>query len=288
MTDDDTSVPTPPGPASVADFLASFGGDVDAAIAALRTHHGGISPAPYPPRPQRPRRERSGDHIITVTDLRKTYKMGRQKVSALGGVSLEIDRGEFVALTGASGSGKSTLLQIIGGLDKPSGGTVLVDGVDIGKLSDAKLSRFRNTTIGFVFQFFYLQPFLRLVTNTEVPGMFAKTPRKQRRAQALSLIEEVGLSDRSRHLPREMSGGQMQRAAIARALLNQPVVLLADEPTGNLDSATGASIIELFERIRDEFGTTIVIVTHDDDLAERADRTIRLSDGLVVPSGVVA
>lgn len=276
----------PVGTGTVADFLASFDGDVEAAIAALRAHHGTRSPGVVPAR--RPGRERSGDHIITVTDLRKTYRMGRQKVHALTGISLEIDRGEFVALTGASGSGKSTLLQIIGGLDKPSGGTVLVDGVDIGRLSDAKLSRFRNRTIGFVFQFFYLQPFLRLATNTEVPGMFARTPRKERRARALRLIEEVGLSDRSRHLPREMSGGQMQRAAIARALLNQPAVLLADEPTGNLDSATGASIIELFERIRDEFGTTIVIVTHDDDLAMRADRTIRLSDGALVVQGVVA
>ncbi|MFC7486757.1 ABC transporter ATP-binding protein [Knoellia sp. CPCC 206453] len=283
---DDTGVLHRDGAGPVADFLASFGGDVDAAIAALRAHHGGTPTAS--PAPRRPRRERSGDHIIAVTDLRKTYRMGRQRVAALGGVSLEIDRGEFVALTGASGSGKSTLLQIIGGLDKASGGTVLIDGVDIGRLGDAKLSRFRNRTIGFVFQFFYLQPFLRLVTNTEVPGMFARTPRKQRKAQALRLIDEVGLSDRSRHLPREMSGGQMQRAAIARALLNQPAVLLADEPTGNLDSAAGASIIELFERIRDEFGTTIVIVTHDDELAQRADRTIRLSDGLIVPSGVVA
>jgi ABC-type lipoprotein export system ATPase subunit len=283
---DDTGAQHRDGAGPVADFLASFGGDVDAAIAALRAHHG--APPTTSRAPRRPRRERSGDHIITVTDLRKTYKMGRQTVAALGGVSLEIDRGEFVALTGASGSGKSTLLQIIGGLDKPSGGTVLVDGVDIGRLGDAKLSRFRNRTIGFVFQFFYLQPFLRLVTNTEVPGMFARTPRKQRKAQALGLIDEVGLSDRSSHLPREMSGGQMQRAAIARALLNQPAVLLADEPTGNLDSVAGASIIELFERIRDEFGTTIIIVTHDDELAERADRTIRLSDGLILQSGVVA
>jgi len=283
---DDNSVPSRAGTSSVVDFLASYGGDVDAAIAALRAHHGGGPSAARAPR--RPRRERSGDHIITVNDLRKTYRMGRQKVAALGGVSLEIDRGEFVALTGASGSGKSTLLQIIGGLDKPSGGTVLVDGVDIGRLSDARLSRFRNRTIGFVFQFFYLQPFLRLATNTEVPGMFARTPRKQRKAQALRLIEEVGLSDRSTHLPREMSGGQMQRAAIARALLNQPAVLLADEPTGNLDSATGASIIELFERIRDEFGTTIIIVTHDEELALRADRTIRLSDGVIVAQDVVA
>lgn len=275
----------------VADFLASFDGDVEAAIAALRAHHGGPSAPVLPQRPVRPPRPRSGDHIITVSDLHKTYRMGRQKVAALGGVSLEIDRGEFVALTGPSGSGKSTLLQLIGGLDKPSGGSVVVDGVDIGKLGDAKLSKFRNRTIGFVFQFFYLQPFLRLTTNTEVPGMFARTPRKQRRAHANDLIEAVGLADRARHLPREMSGGQMQRAAIARALLNRPLVLLADEPTGNLDSATGASIIELFERIRDEFGTTVVIVTHDDELAERADRTIRLSDGRVVSDsaqGVVA
>jgi ABC-type lipoprotein export system ATPase subunit len=226
--------------------------------------------------------------LIDVTDLRKTYTVGRQKIQALDGVSLTIDEGEFVALVGASGSGKSTLLQLIGGLDKPSAGRIVVDGADIGRMRDAKLSTFRNSTIGFVFQFFYLQPFLQLVTNTEVPGMFAHSKRGPRKERALQLIDEVGLSDRAKHLPREMSGGQMQRAAIARALLNQPKLLLADEPTGNLDSASGASIMELFERIREESGTTIVMVTHDDEMAARADRTIRLKDGRILTEEVGA
>jgi len=226
--------------------------------------------------------------LIDVTDLRKTYTVGRQKIQALDGVSLTIDEGEFVALVGASGSGKSTLLQLIGGLDKPSAGRIVVDGADIGRMRDAKLSTFRNSTIGFVFQFFYLQPFLQLVTNTEVPGMFAGTKRGPRREHALSLIDEVGLTERAKHRPREMSGGQMQRAAIARALLNRPKLLLADEPTGNLDSVTGATIMDLFEQIRDESGTTVVMVTHDEEMAARADRTIRLRDGVIVPQEVPA
>ncbi len=279
-----------PSSAGAADFLARFDGDLEAAIAALRAAAGTGTPATTAPipTPRRPARPRSGRALIDVTDLRKTYTVGRQKIQALDGVSLTIDEGEFVALVGASGSGKSTLLQLIGGLDKPSAGRIVVDGADIGRMRDAKLSTFRNSTIGFVFQFFYLQPFLQLVTNTEVPGMFAGTKRGPRREHALSLIDEVGLTERAKHRPREMSGGQMQRAAIARALLNRPKLLLADEPTGNLDSVTGATIMDLFEQIRDESGTTVVMVTHDEEMAARADRTIRLRDGLIVSQEVPA
>lgn len=224
----------------------------------------------------------TGAPVITLKDVTKAYKVGRQKVHALGGVSVEIHQGEFVALTGASGSGKSTLLQLMGGLDKPTRGTVVVNGVDLSKMHDGALSTFRNQTIGFVFQFFYLQPFLRVGTNLEVPGMFARTKRSVRRQAAQQLATSVGIEDRLRHLPRELSGGQMQRVAIARALLNQPKVLLADEPTGNLDSINSQAIIELFETIRKEFGTTIVIVTHDAAIAARADREIHLKDGAVI------
>ncbi|MET0979938.1 MAG: ABC transporter ATP-binding protein [Candidatus Saccharimonadales bacterium] len=220
--------------------------------------------------------------LVDLMDVKKTYKVGREKIAALDGISLQIREGEFIALTGASGSGKSTLLQIIGGLDKQSDGIVLVDGADLKKMRDGRLSKFRNQTIGFVFQFFYLQPFLRVQTNLEVPGMFARTKRGVRRNEIQRLAQAVGLDDRLTHLPRELSGGQMQRAAIARALLNKPKILLADEPTGNLDSTNSDAIIELFESIRRDFGTTIVIVTHDTAIAARADREIRLKDGVII------
>lgn len=220
--------------------------------------------------------------VISVQDLTKNYKVGRQKLEVLKGVSLNIHEGEFVALTGPSGSGKSTLLQLMGGLDKATSGTVTVDGVNIGTLRDKKLSKFRGQTIGFVFQFFYLQPFLRLRKNLEVPGMFARIRSKERKARIEMLATAVGLHDRLDHYPKELSGGQMQRAAIARALLNRPKLLLADEPTGNLDSANSKAIIELFDHIRKEFGTTIVIVTHDQSIADHADREIRLSDGVLL------
>ncbi len=220
--------------------------------------------------------------IISVTDVKKKYKIGKQQVEALKGVSIDIHEGEFVALTGTSGSGKSTLLQLIGGLDKATSGTIAVNSIDIGKLRDTKLSEFRNATIGFVFQFFYLQPFLKLGKNIEVPGMFAGMNRADREKRIATLTEAVGLDDRINHLPKELSGGQMQRAAIARALLNQPKIILADEPTGNLDSTNSEAIIALFEKIRKEFGTTIVMVTHDRDIARRADREIVLKDGVVV------
>jgi putative ABC transport system ATP-binding protein len=223
-----------------------------------------------------------GPVVVDLQDVKKTYKIGREKIAALNGVSLQIRQGEFIALTGASGSGKSTLLQIIGGLDKPSEGVVMVDGSDLKKMRDGKLSQFRNRTIGFVFQFFYLQPFLRVGTNLEVPGMFARTKRSVRRKDIQHLAQAVGIEDRLAHLPRELSGGQMQRAAVARALLNKPKILLADEPTGNLDSTNSKAIIELFQSIRRDFGTTIIIVTHDAAIAAQADREIRLQDGVII------
>ncbi|PID30536.1 macrolide ABC transporter ATP-binding protein [Candidatus Saccharibacteria bacterium] len=219
--------------------------------------------------------------MAQVVGLQKSYKLGKQTIPALSGADLTVYEGEFVALTGPSGSGKSTLLQLIGGLDKPTSGSIVVDGVDIAKLSDTALSHFRNTTIGFVFQFFYLQPFLSLARNIEVPAMFAGGDRRARQQRVASLLEQVGLSDRATHLPKELSGGQMQRAAIARALLNQPKLLLADEPTGNLDSANSQSIVDLFDDIRTKYGTTIIVVTHDRSIARRADRTVSLVDGKV-------
>lgn len=221
----------------------------------------------------------SSEIIVSVKNIKKSYKIGKHKVEAVNDVSLDIHKGEFIALTGASGSGKSTLLQLIGGLDKPNEGEVIVDGANLGAMNDRKLSKFRNQTIGFVFQFFYLQPFLRVNKNIEVPSMFSGTKRSERPTLVDKISKSVGLSDRLTHLPRELSGGQMQRVAIARALLNNPKILLADEPTGNLDSTNGTAIIDLFEKIRDEFGATLIIVTHDPAIARRADREIKLKDG---------
>lgn len=258
-------------------FLGLFDGDFAAARAALDQYE--QKQAQNTARSSRPKRQLSDEVVIRVEQLTKTYQIGRQRLDVLKGIDLEVHKGEFLALTGPSGSGKSTLLQLMGGLDKPSSGSIKVHDRDLTTMNDHQISDFRNRTIGFVFQFFYLQPFLRLDKNLEVADMPLRGKKTQRRARLAELVQAVGLEDRQKHFPRELSGGQMQRAAIARALFNNPAVILADEPTGNLDSENGRAIIELFEKIRDEFGTTIVIVTHDANIAARADREIRLTDG---------
>lgn len=257
-------------------FLQLFGDDVSAAIQSIQSLAAKTHAHAKPVLPTNKKK------IISVRSLTKEYTTGRTKLQALQDVSLDIYEGEFVAITGSSGSGKSTLLQLMGGLEKPSSGTVTVDGVEFGSMSDRELSRFRGQMIGFVFQFFYLQPFLSLNKNIEVPGMFAHSKREARMERVKELAEAVGLNERLNHLPKELSGGQIQRAAIARALLNNPRVLLADEPTGNLDSTNGTTIINLFEKIRQQYGTTIVVVTHDYKIASRADRQINLRDGLII------
>jgi putative ABC transport system ATP-binding protein len=255
----------------IKEFLKLFDSP-DSAIQALQSYH-------QPIKPTRRSGASRGAVILKVEQVTKQYRRGKQTVSALEGVSLEVHAGEFVALTGASGSGKSTLLQLMGGLDKPTLGRITIADTDVNELKDEALSEFRNRTVGFVFQFFYLQPFLSVAKNIEVPGMFAHNDRPSRLARIHELLDTVGLADQAQQLPKQLSGGQIQRAAVARALLNNPKILLADEPTGNLDSKNSAAIIELFKRIRRDFGTTIVIVTHNPDIAAQADTEIRLHDG---------
>lgn len=261
-------------------YIEAFGGDLEAAIAAIRNRieRDGKTTNVARAKPERP----VGKTLISVESLAKKYKVGKHDVHALNGVSLTVHAGEFLALTGASGSGKSTLLQLMGGLDKPTAGQVVVDGQNLASMSDGQLSRFRGQTIGFVFQFFYLQPFLRLDRNLEVPGMFARVKRAERQARVRELAEKVGIADQLNHLPRELSGGQIQRAAVVRALMNNPKIILADEPTGNLDSENSGAIISLFEYIRETFGTTVIIATHDTGIAGRADRIVLLKDGALV------
>lgn len=263
---------------SIATLLAAFDNDAVAAVQAVRSYAYDTRPAQQT---TELRQKSDGPVIIDIKEVKKSYKVGKQNIDALSDISLQIREGEFVALTGASGSGKSTLLQLIGGLDKPTSGTVTVAGSDIKSMRDGALAQFRNTTVGFVFQSFYLQPFLNVGTNVAVPAMFAGSKQSQRQAAVKELVEAVGLTERIDHLPRELSGGQIQRAAVARALVNRPKILLADEPTGNLDSKNGQAIIELFQTIRKTYGTTIIVVTHDAAVAAKADREIRLHDGVV-------
>lgn len=216
---------------------------------------------------------------IKATNVIKKYKVGKQIIRAIDDVSVDIHEGEFVALVGPSGSGKSTLLHLLGGLDKPTSGEIVVGGKNVSSMNDRQLSKFRNQTIGFVFQSFYLQPFLTLRRNIEVASMPQRMRRAERKLRIELLARQVGLYDRLNHRPHELSGGQIQRAAIARALLNRPAIILADEPTGNLDSANSRDIISLFQQIREQYHATIIIATHDNEIAAQADRVIALKDG---------
>lgn len=220
--------------------------------------------------------------ILQARNLNKTYKKSRQQITVLSNINLEIRQGEIVAITGASGSGKSTLLHLLAGLDRPTSGQVIVNGQDLSKMSDKRLSQFRNQTIGFIFQSFYLHPFLTLEKNVEVPAMFLKMKRQQRTAQITQLLERVGLADWAKHFPKELSGGQIQRSAIARALVNSPNIIFADEPTGNLDSVNSDLVIDLLKQIRQDLGTTIILVTHNPEIVAKADRHITLKDGVIV------
>lgn len=218
--------------------------------------------------------------IISLTDLHKIYKMGDFDVHALAGVNLEIEKGEYVAIMGPSGSGKSTLMHILGCLDRPTKGSYELNGTRVETLDDEELSRTRNREIGFVFQSFNLLPAMNVQQNTELPMIYAGSRQSERSRRAKKVLEMVGLSDRVRHLPNELSGGQRQRVAIARALVNDPAILLADEPTGNLDSKTGVEILALFQELN-ERGRTILLVTHEREVALHANRIVHIKDGLV-------
>ncbi len=219
--------------------------------------------------------------VISLADVTKTYGRGETAVHALRGVSLEIYGGEFVAIRGASGSGKSTLMNILGCLDRPTSGTYRLDGHVVGALGKTDLARLRNRKLGFVFQGFNLLKRHTALENVVLPLVYAGVAAAARSRKAMDMLELVGLADWAQHLPNQLSGGQQQRVAIARALVNDPQILLADEPTGNLDSATGDDILAEFERLNRERGQTIVLVTHDPKIAERAARQITVSDGLI-------
>lgn len=220
--------------------------------------------------------------ILKVENLEKVYRLGKVKVHALRGVNMEVSKGSFIALVGPSGSGKTTLLNIVGGLDKPTFGTVYVDGEDITKMSESELTRLRRHKIGFVFQFYNLIPTLTALENVELPMLLANMPKEERIARAERLLESIGLTARMHHRPDELSGGEQQRVAIARALSNKPTLILADEPTGDLDTVTGKEIMQILYETSKQEGTTVIVVTHDPVITELAERILEIRDGKII------
>jgi putative ABC transport system ATP-binding protein len=222
--------------------------------------------------------------VVEAIDLKKTYMLGKVPVEALRGVNLKVEKGEFLAVLGPSGSGKSTLLNLIGALDKPTAGTLLIDGVDVSELNDNNLADLRRK-VGFVFQFFNLIPRFAAMDNVELSMSIANVSRSERKKRAEEVLETVGLKDRMKHKPAELSGGQQQRVAIARALANNPSFLLLDEPTGNIDSKTAHEVMTIIKSLNEK-GVTIVMVTHDQHLAREAKRTVQMMDGVITSDGV--
>jgi lipoprotein-releasing system ATP-binding protein len=219
--------------------------------------------------------------ILRTNDLHKSYDLGRRLIEVLHGVSLEIGEGEFISLQGASGTGKSTLLHLLGGLDDPTSGEVFASGQSLSAMSSTRLAKWRNGEVGFVFQSYHLLPEFDALENVLLPARMAHANRAESQNRAESLLERVGLAKRMHHLPAELSGGEQQRVALARALINQPQLLLADEPTGNLDSKTGGEVLDLLCELQSEANLTMIIATHDDKVANRTHQTVQLVDGLI-------
>lgn len=219
--------------------------------------------------------------MIEVKDVVKIYQMGDTQLIALNNVSLKVEKGEFTAIMGPSGSGKSTFMNILGCLDKMNSGEYTLNNKDVSNLTDNELAYIRNKELGFVFQSFNLIPRMTLLENVELPMVYAGIPGKERREKALSALEKVGLKDRIKHMPNEISGGQKQRAAIARAIVNNPSVIMADEPTGNLDTKSSEDIMKIFQRLNNE-GATVIMVTHEKDIAQHAKRVVRFKDGEII------
>jgi len=219
--------------------------------------------------------------LIELRNVTKRYRVGEQEIDALAGIDLDIDQGEFAAIIGPSGSGKSTLMHLLGCLDTPTTGTMKIDGIDVSRASENRLAEMRNQKIGFVFQAFNLLNKFNVLQNVELPMIYSSIPAKDRKQRALDAIERVGLTQRVHNTPLQLSGGQMQRVAIARALVNDPRIIFADEPTGNLDSVTGATILQMFRELSAQ-GRTIVLVTHDNNIAGQTNRRIEIRDGKIV------